>query len=127
MKVEIVENAVAVAEPVPAGRIVFRVTNAGARPHQLTLVRLAEDSPPIDELLRSADGHHNPPDVLARVADIAPGQTGMVAAELADGARYALVDLSQAPDGRLYARLGATAEFRAGAHADPVTLAALGV
>lgn len=95
----------------PAGRVVVRLTNAGDERHQLTVLRLAEDSPPIEEQLEPGD--YEPPEVVARVAELKPGETGMVAVELTAGERYALVDLSESTDARLHARLGVATEFRA--------------
>lgn len=112
VQAHITEENVELDGPVSAGRVVMRVTSADDAPHQVTVVRLAEDSPPIDEQLEPGD--YEPPEIVARISEMAPGETGMVAVELTAGRRYALVDLSETADGRLHARLGVAAEFRAG-------------
>lgn len=110
--VEIIEHAVVYEDPVPAGRVVFRIDNVGEHPHQLTLLSLAEDTPSIEEQV--LDPPEVPPDMVARIPPLGPGESGMFAAWLAEGQRYALIDLSEAPDGSANAQLGVVAEFRAG-------------
>lgn len=109
--VDLIEHDVRYDGPVPAGRVVFRVDNAGEQPHQLSLLSLAKDSPPIQEQLQ--DTSDQSPVLLAQVQLLGPGETGMFAAGLAGGQRYALVDLSGAPDDdTTHAELGMAVEFQ---------------
>lgn len=109
--VDLVEHDVRYDGPVPAGRVVFRVDNAGEQPHQLSLLSLAENSPPIQEQLQ--DTPDQSPVLLAQVPLLGPGETSMFAAGLAGGQRYALVDLSGAPDDdTTHAELGMAVEFQ---------------
>lgn len=98
--------------PVPAGRVVFRVVNQGALEHELTLVPLGDDVPPVDEQIRSRNPRLVTP--LARVPPRQPNQTGSFAADLAAGQRYGLVCYVRNPDGQNHASLGMSSEFRAG-------------
>lgn len=98
--------------PFPAGRVVFRVVNEGTREHELTLVPLGEDVPPVAEQIRSGNPRVVTP--LARVPPRQPNQTGLFAADLAAGQRYALVCYVRNPDGQAHAALGMSSEFRAG-------------
>lgn len=110
--IELIEYEVVYEGPVPPGRVVFRIENAGEHPHQLTLLALDEDAPPIEEQV--FDPPEVAPAVVARIPRLRPGETGMFAVGLAEGQRYALMDLSETPDGSLNARLGLFAEFRVG-------------
>lgn len=114
VQMRIVEYGLTVQEPVPAGRVVVRVHNAGEQLHQLSVVKLPNTSPPIDELLESDTDEHEAPEILARIHDIPPGGTGMAAVEFTRQERYAVVDPSETPDGEMQARRGVAAEFRAG-------------
>jgi hypothetical protein len=110
VQVEIDDTDVRHPKPVPAGRVVFRIRNRGQEPHQLTLLQLSEDSPPIEQRLDQEGGPA--PAYVAQVPGTAPGGTGMFAAELKEGRRYALVDLSRASDGTLRGRRGVASEFQ---------------
>lgn len=112
VEIEIVEHDLVYERPVPAGRVVFRVVNAGERVHRLALVPLPDDVPPIQEQLEGDTRRHV--QQLARIGDLQPGETDSFAVDLAEGQRYALVDYSQAPDGTMHARLGVAGEFHAG-------------
>lgn len=117
VKVRLVEYEVIYDEPVPAGRVVFRVENAGKRVHRLALLQLPDDFPPLQEEL--ANDTPRSVSSFARVPDLEPGETGMFAVDLAAGQRYAMVDYSEAPDGTSHARLGLADEFRAGEQPSP--------
>lgn len=110
--VRLVEHDVVYEQPVPAGRVVFRVTNAGDEVHRLALLPLSEDFPPILEQLQGDTRRAG--QLQARVPDLRPGETGVFAADLAEGQRYAMVDFSEAPDGTMHGRLGVASEFHAG-------------
>lgn len=93
----------------PIGRLVFRVTNAGAVEHSLVLVSLAEDVPPIVEQLRSPERRGVP--TFAKLPPRPPGSEDTFAVELAAG-RYALVCFVTDPDGVSHAAKGMASEFR---------------
>ncbi|MDQ3897584.1 MAG: glycoside hydrolase, partial [Actinomycetota bacterium] len=99
---------------IPAGRVVFRVHNAGRRTHMLTLVPLPEDMPAIDvqlhgETRRSLDD-------FAGIYPRQPGGDGTFAVDLVAGQRFAMICFSQDPDEDVHHALkGMTYEFRPGA------------
>lgn len=109
VEVDIVDDDVVAEGPVPAGRVVFRIENDGEEPHQLSLLLVAEDTPPIEEQLQ--DPPEQSPTLVARVPLLRPGETSVFAVGLAAGQRYALVDLSQPPEGEPPAERGVAAEF----------------
>lgn len=117
--VDIDDDEVVYDGSVPAGRVVFHVENAGEQPHQLSLLSLADESPPVAEQLE--DPPEQSPSLLARVPLLGPGETSMFAAGLAEGQRYALVDLSQASDESTYGQQGVAVEFRAGDQSQSAT------
>lgn len=118
VEVDILDDNLTHDEPVPAGRVVFRVTNAGEAGHRLTLVPLPEDYPPILRQLRGDE--RRSAELLARVPHLQSGESGSFAVDLVEGQRYALVDFSEAADGTMHGRLGVAGEFRAGGpDADP--------
>ena len=94
---------------VPAGRVVFRARNLGRLDHELLLVELPEDFPPVREQLESAK--RRAVSNVARVAVRKPGTTGTFAADLVPG-RYAMVCFVQDADGGQHAQKGMSAEFR---------------
>lgn len=103
---------------VPAGRVVFKVRNAGRAPHRLTLFPLAEDVPPIEAQLKGGERRSAPR--FAGVPTRPPGTAGMFAVDLAPGTRYALVCFVQGPDGKSHALQGMASELRtAGPLAEP--------
>jgi hypothetical protein len=107
------EYRFAYEQPVPSGRVVFRVVNAGRSPHSLTLLPLSKDVPPIAEQLRGSARRIITP--LAGVPDLPAGSDNSFAADLVPGQRYALLDFSQSSAGsRSNALLGMSSEFRAG-------------
>jgi uncharacterized cupredoxin-like copper-binding protein len=92
-----------------AGRTVVRVRNRGELVHQLVLINLPADVPPLDTQLRSGERRVVPTivDVQARP----PGATGSFAVDL-DPGRYGFVCFVQDPDGRQHAQKGMSSEFR---------------
>lgn len=96
--------------PVPAGRVVFRIRNAGSVKHRLTLLPLEEDVPPIEAQLRGAERRLVKP--FAGVPVRRPGKTGTFAVDLAPGRRYAIICFLRDDDGRPHALKGMTGEFR---------------
>lgn len=98
---------------VPAGRVLFRVRNAGRVDHQLRLYPLAPGDPPIDALLHGS--------VQRTFVDFAatmvlhPGRDDAFVVNLRPDTRYALVCLLpdvDDPSGATHALLGMNAEFR---------------
>ncbi len=98
--------------PVPGGRVVFRVVNAGRYVHRLSMLPLPEDFPPIDQQLRGRQRRVVAP--LAGVPGLRPGSSDSFAVDLVPGQRYGVVDLSGNPNGQSNALLGMASEFRAG-------------
>src|SRR5947209_6015962 len=94
---------------VPAGRVVFRVHNAGSLTHELILVAVPEDVPPIDQQLKSDT--RVGVDTIATLRDRAPGSNGTFAADLTPG-RYAFVCFLMDPDGVSHALKGMASQFR---------------
>lgn len=109
--VSMTEYRVVHARPVPAGRVVFGVINRGFSPHRLSLVALAEDSPPADQQLGAGGLGDAVP--VAQMPVLQPTQDSTFAAELEPGTRYALLSLHRTSDGRTDAERGMVAEFRA--------------
>ncbi len=97
-------------QTIPAGRVLFRTTNAGEAGHQLTLVPLDDDMPPIDEQLRGTERRAVAP--VAQVRPRPPGAGGSFVVDLEPGRRYAMICFLRARDGQSHARKGMTAEFR---------------
>lgn len=100
------------SRPVPAGRVVFRVTNAGRQVHRVSLLALPEDLPPLARQLRGRRRRAVAP--FAGIGGLVPGTSNSFAVDLAAGRRYALIDVGAAPGGRSNALLGLATEFRAG-------------
>ena len=88
---------------VAPGRIVFRISNAGARVHSLVLVELPEDLPPIGEQLRSDT--RQPVANLARLPERPGGSRDTFAVDLVPG-RYGMVCFVTDPDGVSHALKG---------------------
>lgn len=106
------DDAIDVDGPVPAGRAVFRVHNAGTQRHRVTLIPLPEDLPPIEKQLAGDERRSVTP--LAATNTRPPGEGTAFAADLEQGRRYAVVCFERDDDGILHARQGMNAEFRAG-------------
>ncbi len=98
--------------PVPAGRVVFRVVNAGRQVHRLTMLELPDDLPPIAEQLRGRQRRNVTP--FAGLPGLRPGETNSFAVDLVRGRRYGLIDPTGEVDGKSNAVLGLNTEFRAG-------------
>lgn len=110
--VKITEYRFDYGRPVPAGRVVFRVVNAGGEPHRLSVLPLPEDLPPLRQQLRGSKRRAIAP--FADIGELLPGTSNSLAVDLVAGRRYALIDISPAPGGRSNALLGLASEFRAG-------------
>lgn len=106
------EYHLAYSAHIPAGRVVFVVTNHGRLPHQLRLFPLSEDVPPIDVQLHGSE--RRPITPLVEMTLLVPGQTGSFAADLINHGRYAMVSFFRSPGAEVDALLGMNSEFRAG-------------
>lgn len=96
--------------PVPPGRVIFRMVNAGHLVHEPNLFPLTDEVPPIDQQVRGDNRI-----VLAPFAGVParqPGQVGAFAVDLEAGQRYAFVCFARTPDGQSHAKLGMAIEFR---------------
>lgn len=99
---------------VPSGRVVFRVRNAGQVEHQLELLHLSEEFPPIDVQVRGSERRVVTP--LAGVRNRRPGASGTFAVDLVPGRRYAIVCFVRDSDGEVHAVKGMNSEFRPSAN-----------
>ena len=95
---------------VPSGRVVFRVTNAGKELHDLVMVPLAEDNPPIKAML--ADDVRQVLTPFAGIRDQLPGAEATFAVDLVEGRRYAMLCILADGEGRSHSALGEASEFR---------------
>lgn len=98
------------AAAIPAGRVVFRARNVGGEPHNLVMIPLAEDLPPIEVQLRGSERRLVEP--FAGFYDRPPGDTGSFAVDLVPGRRYAMICTLPAPDNEPHWRKGMVTEFR---------------
>lgn len=97
---------------IPAGRVVFRVRNAGRLDHHLSLFPLAEEVPPLDVQLHGPQRRVLTP--FGAMPVLRPGQSGSLAVDLVPGRRYALICFLRDPGGgEVHALKGMHAEFRA--------------
>lgn len=76
-------------QPMPAGRVVFRMVNSGQSAHNLILIPVPEDLPPIEEQIRGSRRRLVEP--YGGIYDRLPGDTGMFAVNLLPGQRYAIL------------------------------------
>lgn len=97
------------AATVDAGRVVFRVQNAGTVSHEMVLVALPEDFPPIDEQLRG--DVRRPLGIVNHLANRSPGTSDIFAADLFPG-RYAMICFRADADGAPHFAKGMDSEFR---------------
>lgn len=100
-----------------AGRVVFRMVNAGREPHSPALVPLDEDVPPIDVQVSSAERRIVAP--FAGVNTRLPGAVGTFAVDLVAGRRYAFVCYASTAEEKAHSKLGMTWEFRTAGATDP--------
>ncbi len=95
---------------VPAGRVVFDVTNAGEVPHRLSLFRLPDDGISAADHLRTTA---EPPAVpLQNMTILQPEDEGTFAVDLVPNGRYVMASLLVGPDGVNDAERGMIVEFR---------------
>jgi hypothetical protein len=99
--------------PARAGRVVFRVRNAGTQQHRIAVYPLPEDMPPIDVQLRGSERRNV--ERLAAPLPRRPEETQSFAVDLQPGQRYAFLCFLRSPtEQKTYAELGMSSEFRAG-------------
>lgn len=94
---------------IPRGRVVFRAHNRGRRAHEIVLVPVPENFPPIDKQLHSKT--RRPVGKLAHLRPLRPGESDAFAVDLVPG-RYAMVDFITARDGEINGLKGMNSEFR---------------
>lgn len=97
--------------PAAPGRVVFEARNDGVSEHELVLVRLPDDLPPLAEQLRSRDRRVIP--TIASLSSRPPGRTGTFAVDLEPG-RYGIICFVEDPGGVQHARKGMSSEFQVG-------------
>lgn len=95
------------ASSIPRGRVVFQITNAGKRYHQLALIPLPPDFPPLKQQLEGTTRQvvHE----LVSSPPLQPGASDTFAANLTAG-RWGFVDFFIGPEGS-HAAKGDAAEF----------------
>ncbi len=91
------------------GRVVFKISNGDTLVHDLVLLLIPKDVPPIDVQLRGTKRAFAP--IIADLPPRSPDTTTSVAVDLAPG-RYGLVCFVRDPDGQQHAQKGMAAEFR---------------
>ncbi len=92
----------------PAGRTVVNARNDGQLRHQVVLVYLPPELPPIGQQLQSGERAVVP--TVVNLPEQAPGERGSFAVDL-DPGRYAFLCFVTDPDGTQHARKGMNAEF----------------
>jgi len=95
---------------VPPGRVVFQFDNVGQAPHNVIMIPLADDLPPIEVQLRGSERRLVEP--FAGIYDRGPGDSGSFAVDLAADHRYAIVCSLNAEDGQPHWVKGMATEFR---------------
>lgn len=95
---------------IPAGRVVFRGHNVGEVVHNLVLLPLDEDLPPLDEQLRGEERRVATP--FAALRPVPPGQAREFAVDLAPGQRYGIFCSVADGEGKSHALKGMNSEFR---------------
>lgn len=108
--VSMVDHRFELDRPVPAGRVVFQITNDGQSAHDLIMLPLAEDVPPIAEQLRGSERRLVQP--YAGIYQRPPGDTGTFAVDLLPGQRYAMICVVVGEDGEPHWKKGMVVEFR---------------
>ena len=95
--------------PAAPGRVVLRARNTGRQEHELVLLPLPEDFPPIAEQLKGRQ--RRLVGTLAFVQPLHAGKEGVLAVDLRRG-RYAIVCLLEDREGVRNAERGMATEFR---------------
>lgn len=95
------------ANAIPRGRVVFQITNAGGQYHELALIPLPPDFPPLKEQVQGTN--RRVVSELASSPPLQPGASDTFAADLTPG-RWGFVDFFVGPEGS-HAAKGDAAEF----------------
>lgn len=95
---------------VPSGRVVFHVTNVGKVLHNMAVLPLPDDLPPIAEQLRGQERRSVSP--FAAMRPVRPAEAREFAVDLAPGTRYALLCSVTDSEGKSHALKGMNSEFR---------------
>lgn len=96
------------ATGIPRGRVVFHITNGGKQYHELALIPLPPDFPPLKEQVEGTD--RRVVSELVSSPPLQPGASDTFAADLTPG-RWGFVDFFIGPEGS-HAAKGDAAEFR---------------
>lgn len=110
MDVRMTEYQFEYSTVVPSGRVLFRVTNTGNELHNLVMVPLADDDPPINAML--ADEVRQVLTPFAGIRDQLPGAEATFAVDLVEGRRYAMLCVLADAQERSHAVLGQASEFQ---------------
>lgn len=99
--------------PTGFGKGTYKVTNAGAQPHELTIVRLGAGKTPADAAAFFQSGGHGPPPFTSAggVGVLAPGASEYGQLDLAPGDYLALCYVPDAGTGMPHAAMGMVAPF----------------
>ncbi len=108
--VEMEDFSLSYKSPVPAGRVIFRARNVGKVLHNLVVLPLEEDLPPLDEQLRGSERRVAEP--FAAIRPVPPGQSREFAVELKPGQRYGMFCSVADAEGKSHATKGMNSEFR---------------
>ncbi len=96
---------------IPTGRVVFEVRNVGKVLHNVVILPLPENLPPLEEQLRGQDRQFVEP--FASVRPVRPGDSRSIAVDLGPGRRYGIICSVTDAEGKSHALKGMSAEFRA--------------
>lgn len=96
------------AGDVPRGRVVFQITNAGRQYHQLALIPIPADFPPIKQQVEGND--RRVVNEMVSSPPLQPGASDTFAVDLTPG-RWGFIDFFIGPEGS-HASKGDAAEFR---------------
>ncbi len=91
------------------GRVLFKARNSGRLPHQIVMVLLPPELPPIVEQLNSPE--RKAVTQIASFPPKPPGATAAFAVDLQPG-RYALICFVSDPDEKQHGAKGMASEFR---------------
>jgi plastocyanin len=99
--------------PAGFGKGTYKVTNGGAQPHELTIVRLSPGRTPADAAAFFQSGGHGPPPFTSAggVGVIAPGASEYGQLDLTPGDYLALCYVPDAGTGMPHAAMGMVAAF----------------
>ncbi|MGH2591932.1 MAG: hypothetical protein ACRDGG_00280 [Anaerolineae bacterium] len=94
---------------IKAGRLTWKVTNQGARPHEIVIAKLLPGKT-LDDFMAFMQTYEGEPPVedaeAGRVAAMGPGQTGWVNLDLSAGDYVALCFVPDAATGKAHAEMG---------------------